>query len=219
MARTADEMIETERKYRVGPGFTVPGLAGVAGTAEVTPPQRYRLTAIYYDTPDQALARAHITLRRRTGGEDPGWHLKLPAGGQSRREIHAPLGRRSVGVPPRLLAEVSRWAGQEPLRPVARLRTSRTVRRLLKHAHGAGGAERGVLAEVADDRVTGSVPADGGDAWQTVARWREVEVELVHGTAELLGQVGARLAEVGATPSASASKLSRVLAAAGRYRH
>jgi hypothetical protein len=93
------------------------------------------------------------------------------------------------------------------------------VRRLLAHARGADGAERGVLAEVADDRVTGSVPGGGGDAWQTVARWREVEVELVDGTAELLDQVGARLAEAGATPSASASKLSRVLAAAGRSRH
>jgi hypothetical protein len=224
VANSSGELIETERKYDVGQGFTVPDLAGTGGIAQVTPPQQYRLTAIYYDTPGQALARARITLRRRTGGADPGWHLKLPAGGQSRREVHAPLGGRSAGVPPRLLSKVSEAAGDEPVRPIARLRTSRTVRRLLGPARAPDGGPPGsrpgeaghlVLAEVADDRVTGSVPGDGGD-WRAVARWREVEAELVEGPAELLDEVGARLVAAGAKPSAAASKLSVVLAAAGR---
>ena len=38
------------------------------------------LDAVYFDTPGKDLARNRITLRRRTGGPDAGWHLKLPEG-------------------------------------------------------------------------------------------------------------------------------------------
>ena len=209
----ADEFIETERKYEVGPVFTVPDLASVPGVKGVTPPRRHRLTAVYFDTAGLALQRAHVTLRRRTGGEDAGWHLKLPAGHESRREIHEQLGDSRAGVPPRLLALVSDWIAGQPVRPIARLQTSRTVRRLL----GPSGA---LLAEVADDRVTGAVPGAGvpdatGTAWSTVTSWREVEVELASGDAGLLDEVGGQLAAAGAKRSSAASKLSIVLAAAG----
>ncbi len=224
-----DEVIETERKYAVGPGFRVPGLAGLPGVGEVTAPRRYRLTAVYFDTEGCTLAQANITLRRRTGGADVGWHLKLPAAqgaapsttdgtGEptlSRREIHAPLRRGGDGVPPPLLARVAPWLGGQPVSPVARVRTSRTVRRLL-------GASGRALAEIADDRVTGLVPDRAGGeswgevpAWREVAAWREVEAELVAGTAALLDGIGARLLAAGAKPSRAGSKLALVLAAAG----
>ena len=53
-----------------------------------------------------------------------------------------------------------------------------------------------------------------------MSRWREVEVELVSGSRELLGSVGDLLIRAGAVPSAAASKLSRLLASApgGRLR-
>ena len=38
------------------------------------------LEAVYYDTPNLRLLAEGVTLRRRTGGEDAGWHLKLPVG-------------------------------------------------------------------------------------------------------------------------------------------
>jgi hypothetical protein len=179
---------------------------------EVTTPRRFRLTAIYYDTAGLALARARITLRRRTGGEDAGWHLKLPAGPESRREVHEQLGDIRAGVPPRLVSAVSDEIGGQPLRPVARLQTSRTVRRLL-------GLSGQALAEVADDRVTGGVPGAGvpdatGTAWSTVTSWRELEVELVGGAAGLLDEAEGRLLAAGAKRSSAASKLSIVLAAA-----
>jgi inorganic triphosphatase YgiF len=216
MAAAADETIEIERKYEVGAGFTVPALDGVPGVGEVAAPRRYRLTAIYFDTAGLALANARVTLRRRTGGTDAGWHLKLPKSAESRREVHAPLGSNRAVVPPRLLALVSEWVHGQPVRPIARLQTSRTVRRLL----GDSGA---VLAEVADDRVAGSVPGAGtpdamGMAWQTVVSWRELEVELVTGTAALLDAAGEQLCEAGAKPSSAASKLSVVLAAADPLR-
>src|SRR5437763_13100457 len=148
MDGAAGEHIETERKYEVPAGFRLPRLAGVPGVGEVTAPRRYRLAAVYFDTEGLALAGAHVTLRRRTGGTDAGWHLKLPAGAGSRRESHAPLDAGRDEVPPQLLARVRDRAAGQPLRPVARLQTTRTVRHLL----GDGGRP---LAEVADDRVTG----------------------------------------------------------------
>src|SRR5262249_27081089 len=82
MSATASS-IEIERKYAVDAGFMLPDLSAVPGVAAVTGPRTYPLTAVYHDTPGQRLAAARITLRRRTGGTDSGWHLKLPgeAGG------------------------------------------------------------------------------------------------------------------------------------------
>src|SRR5215467_12208670 len=111
MAEGADEFIETERKYDAAADFALPDLAGLDGVAAVRGPRTYRLRAVYFDTPDFSLLKAKITLRRRTGGEDAGWHLKLPAGADSRREVHEPLGSSRAGVPPRLLAVIADWTG------------------------------------------------------------------------------------------------------------
>lgn len=214
-----DSTLEIERKYAVGAGFVMPDLSQVPAVAAVTAPRTYHLTAVYLDTPGLRLAGAHITLRRRTGGTDAGWHLKLPAGA-ARREVHEPLGAGTGTVPPPLAAMVADWTGGEPLRPIARLQTTRTVRHLVDSAGQ-------VLAEVADDEVTGSVPSgtrsgedtpDAGpapDAWRTASAWREVEIELGRGAAEILDQAGSLLILAGARPSPSASKLSQVLRAAG----
>jgi hypothetical protein len=212
-----DTSIEIERKYAVDAGFVMPDLSVVPGVAAVTGPRTYHLTAVYHDTAGQRLAAARITLRRRTGGTDAGWHLKLPAGAGARREVHAPLGPGTEGVPDELASLVSEQTGGEPLRPIARLQTTRTVRHLVDSAGQ-------VLAEVADDEVTGSLPDQrsgktdgppGPDAWQTVIAWREVEIELVHGPAGLLDTAGRVLLDAGAQPSPAASKLSLLLGAAG----
>jgi len=187
MADGADEFIETERKYDAAAGFALPDLAGLGGVAAVAGPQTYRLRAIYFDTADFRLLAAKVTLRRRTGGTDAGWHLKLPAGGDSRREVHAPLGRGASRVPGRLAELVAGWTGGQPLRPIARLATTRRVRRLARR-------DGEVLAEVADDLVVGSLPAGaaaGPDGpampeWREASRWREIEIELVAGSRQLL---------------------------------
>ena len=220
MADGAGEFIETERKYDAAAGFALPDLAGLAGGAAVTGPQTYRLRAIYFDTADFRLAAAKITLRRRTGGTDAGWHLKLPAGVDSRREVHAPLGRGASRVPGRLAELVAGWTGGQPLRPIARLATTRRVRHLADRAGE-------VLAEVADDLVVGSLPAPaapgagpadpggpGMPEWREASRWREIEIELVTGSRELLDSAGDLLRRAGAAPSAAASKLSRLLVSA-----
>jgi inorganic triphosphatase YgiF len=210
MAEDAGGFIETERKYDAEAGFALPDLAGLDEVAAVTGPQTYRLRAIYFDTTDFRLAAAKITLRRRTGGTDAGWHLKLPAGADSRREVHAPLGRGASSVPARLAELVTGWTGGQPLRPIARLGTTRRLRRL-------AGRDGEVLAEVADDLVVGSLPAPGGAGmpeWREASRWREIEIELVTGPRGLLDSAGGLLRRAGAAPSAAASKLSRLLASA-----
>jgi len=216
---TPESTLEIERKYAVDAGFVMPDLSGVPGATAVTSPRTYHLTAIYWDTPGLHLAAAHITLRRRSGGTDDGWHLKLPAGASARREVHAPLGPGTEGVPDELASLASGWTEGGPLRPIARLQTARTVRHLVDE----GGQ---VLAEVADDEVTGSLPAEDfgntpgpGPAarqWQAATAWREVEVELGTGPAGLLDEAGRLLLQAGARPSPAASKLSQVLASAPR---
>ena len=205
MGTGEQEQIETERKYDVDAGFVLPDLAGAGGSASMAPPDVQLLEATYFDTDDLRLIAAHITLRRRTGGDDAGWHIKLPVGGDTRREVHFPLGPPDLVVPGQITAEVARWSGGAPLRPVARLETRRTVRRLVSDSGE-------VLAEVADDQVTGSRPDPADpETWRVQDTWREVEVELKSGTPDLLAAAAAGLAAAGATPSRSASKLARVL--------
>jgi inorganic triphosphatase YgiF len=197
---TPTEHLETELKFEVDPGFLVPDLAGIADGVTVTAPEVELLAASYFDTGDLRLAAAKVTLRRRTGGHDAGWHLKLPVAADTRREMQAPLGAAAT-VPPELASLVWPWIQDDSLQVVAELETRRTVRQLT----GAGGES---LAEVADDEVTGRVSSRG--AAQPVT-WREIEVELVTGGPEILAAARSRLIAAGARPSSSASKLSRLL--------
>ena len=54
---------------------------------------------MYYDTDALGLAANQVILRRRTGGEDDGWHVKLPKSSGERLEVHHPLGRSFRKVP------------------------------------------------------------------------------------------------------------------------
>ncbi|TXS57671.1 CYTH domain-containing protein, partial [Streptomyces sp. t39] len=73
------------------------------------------LDAVYYDTEDLRLAAASVTLRRRTGGADAGWHLKLPVEPGVRDEIAAPL---SDTLPAELTALVRAHTRGDGLLPV-----------------------------------------------------------------------------------------------------
>jgi len=69
----ADTKREIERKYE-GPAAEgdegLPELTGVKGVASVIDKGVAELDATYYDTADQRLAAASLTLRRRTGGDE-----------------------------------------------------------------------------------------------------------------------------------------------------
>ena len=190
---------EIERKFDAEPSMPMPDLSeSAAAVGEVA---ESHLDATYFDTADARLARHQITLRRRTGGDDAGWHLKLPAGQDERTEIRLPLGRATRTVPAALVREVRALVRDRPLAPIAMLYTTRLERLLLD-------ADGHALATVADDTVHAERPTDGA---VEVSTWREIEVELLDGDRSLLEAVSSRLREAGLTPSASSSKLARVL--------
>jgi CHAD domain-containing protein len=168
----------------------------------VAEPVTDHLEAVYFDTPSLALAARRLTLRRRTGGTDAGWHLKLPAGTDQREEIHAPLGQPET-VPEELSDHLQVFTRGEELMPVARLSTQRTTYRL----YGPIGEH---LADFADDQVHAEALQPPGPALD----WREWELELVHGTREFLDAAAETLTSTGASHSAYPSKLARTFGAA-----
>ena len=97
---TDSEMLEVERKYDVGEDDELPVLESLPGVDRVGPPEDEALDAVYFDTAGLALASRGITLRRRTGGHDDGWHLKLPVAVGERQEFTRAAGQGSgVGAP------------------------------------------------------------------------------------------------------------------------
>ena len=195
----AKSVTETEIKYDAPDGAGLPGLAGLAGVSGVSGPRQEQLEAEYFDTDGLRLIRAGVTLRKRSGGHDAGWHLKLPAAGATRREIQVPLGSAS-DVPGELSDLVRAHTRGEPLRPVARIQTSRQALTLLGRAGES-------LAEVAADEVSAQTLGDS----TTISRWREVEVELTGGDQRLLRSAGRKLRAAGLRPAAEAAKLERAL--------
>nr|WP_090277783.1 CYTH and CHAD domain-containing protein [Mycolicibacterium komanii]CRL72756.1 CHAD domain-containing protein [Mycolicibacterium komanii] len=197
--------LEVERKFDVGESTVSPSFEGLSSVVRVERSPAHRLEAVYFDTPDHDLAARRITLRRRTGGPDEGWHLKLPAGPDARTEVREPLGEDALGeddavVPDALRDVVLAIVRDRPLQPVARISTQRTVDLL----YGPDGAP---VAEFCDDQVTASAEPDGPQQ-----AWREWELELADGAdRELLDRLSNRLIDAGAEPAASGSKLARVL--------
>ena len=193
---------ETEAKYEADPDTVLPPLDDLPQVAGTTQPPAQVLEAVYFDTPDLRLLRAGITLRRRTGGGDAGWHLKLPVGARTREEVRLPLDSAlsPQGVPHELAKLVRARGRGAVLAPVATVTTHRQTVNLLD-------ATGRVLAEVADDRVNAARPHDPGAA----DSWREVEVELAEGGTDLLLAVDELLRQHGLHPSARSAKLERVL--------
>lgn len=163
----AQSIRETERKYTAPTDISwLPDLTAVEPVATLAESGVHELDAVYYDTDDLRLTRTGASLRRRTGGPDAGWHLKLPLPDDSQEEIQAPLSSESV--PPGELCELtlSRTRGA-PLRPVMRIRSTRSLRHLLD-------AEGDVLADLSMDAVRADALVDGGGH----GVWTEMEVEL-----------------------------------------
>src|SRR5262252_2313714 len=115
---------ETEAKYDAPAGASLPALDRLPQVADISGPQEQVLEAEYYDTDDLRLIRAGITLRRRSGGHDDGWHLKLPLGGDTRREIRRPL-NGAAQVPGELVSLVQVHTRGAPLAPITRMTTTR----------------------------------------------------------------------------------------------
>ena len=223
------ELRETEQKYESDDGIVLPTLQGLPGVATVSDPQAETLVAMYYDSDDLRLLLAGVTLRRREGGADEGWHLKLPDYGAgsadpareapARREIRMSLARGDRDRLDRGLEEAERLAWRPPvpgelarlvrvhmrggaLRPVARIETRRR-RTTLRNEQGES------LAEIAVDDVA----AQTLGRTTTVVRWNEVEAELTGGSPRLGRAVSDRLRRSGLHRAGHSTKLGHVLSA------
>lgn len=193
-------MIEVERKYDVPAGFVLPPLDRPGWV--IADGGTVHLSATYYDTADLALAQAKKSLRRRTGGNDDGWHLKQRRGDE-REEIQVALEESGV-VPAKLAALVTAETAGARLAPVVLLETTRTIRTV-------SAADGTPLVEVVDDLVR-SRRLGAGTADEPPQQWRELEAELLTAGQEVaLVEVGHMLIAAGATPSGHASKLAQAL--------
>lgn len=194
----ADSKREIERKYDATDATRLPDLDRVAGVGSVAHEGVTELDAVYYDTEDLRLAAAGVTLRRRTGGADAGWHLKLPVAAHVRDEVRAPL---SDAPPDHLTALIRSRTLDAPVVPVVRLVSARDV-------HVLTAPDGTALAELSVDEVVAE-RLHGGDR---TAAWTEIEVELADdGDPAFLDTVGRVLEEHGILPSAAPSKLARAL--------
>ncbi|WP_347956888.1 CYTH and CHAD domain-containing protein [Gordonia aichiensis] len=199
--------IEVEVKFDVAPGLPAPDLSGLVADGSAGQPETFLLEATYFDTPGTLLAKNRMTLRRRTGGTDAGWHLKRPSTVPSGRRETA-LGFDEVGheeVPQALREQVLAVIRSEPLVPVATITTDRTVT-TVHDAHGVA------LAEFCEDLVSAESLLPGG----SVNRWAEWEFELVgesapEAAAKLLKRARRILQDAGASPASSVSKLARAI--------
>ncbi|MFJ3229708.1 CHAD domain-containing protein [Streptomyces sp. NPDC086787] len=203
----ADAKREIERKYE-SDDSGLPDLTDAGPVAAVLDKGVVELDATYYDTAGERLAADSITLRRRTGGSDAGWHLKLPVSPGVRDEIQAPL---SDTVPEELAGLVRSRVRDAELIPVVRLRSARDLRHLMD-------TEGKLLAEASVDAVRAERLTEGGGA----AQWTEIEVELAQDAdPAVLDKVEKRLRKAGVRPSKASSKLARALAETtpGKRRH
>jgi CHAD domain-containing protein len=197
--------LEVERKFEVFESTVNPSFEGLSFVARVERVGSQQLDAVYFDTAAHDLASHRVTLRRRTGGTDAGWHLKLPEGPDARTEVRRPLGDQTEAeVPAELLDVVGAIVRDRPVAPVAHISTSRTVDMI----YGPDGV---ALAEFCDDAVVAHAMHDDGDD-QSEQRWREWELELAAGAdRDLLDRLANRLFDAGAVPAGHGSKLARVL--------
>ncbi|SJN08292.1 CHAD domain containing protein [Leucobacter sp. 7(1)] len=196
-SNAARESLEIERKYEVDVAATMPTPEQFrAAGFEPDPPVTFPLRARYFDTVDEALARAGVALRVREGGTDAGWHIKVRQPGGV-RELQWPLAEE---LPEALVAELRALVGDaaDKVQPRATMDTERTVV-LLRDAAGVA------RIELADDSVRTADLAAG------VRRaWREWEAELLPGADESeLDAVDPVLRGAGAVPSASPAKIAR----------
>lgn len=198
-AMSISEALEVESKFEVAADVPAPSPDAFAPLIADAPVE-HELSATYYDTPDLTLTRHRVTLRRRTGGGDEGWHLKLP-GSVGRLELQAPLGDE---IPDKLITAVAGLVRRRELTPIARIDNRRQVI-LLRDSEGTA------VVEFCDDRVSTDSFVPGGSA----SRWREWEAELVYPelphSYEALAEVSATCIAAGAVASSSSSKLARAV--------
>lgn len=158
---------EIEHKFRVHSLFTLPDIPALDSVGGVDDLGTEDVDSTYVDTADLRLVREGFTLRRRSGGDDEGWHLKLPVAGADSSvhdELRVPL--TATGEPPRALVRlVHPIVRGAALTEVARLR-GRRHRLMIRDTSEVG------VAILVDDTI------EVLDRSGTItARFRELELD------------------------------------------
>lgn len=203
------KQIEVEVKFAVDQDTVLPPLGAAEYVVRTDPAVVHHLSAVYYDTDDLRLSQAKIALRRRTGGKDEGWHIKLP-GVNGRIELQHPLNPElspeEDTVPEELMSVIRVLVRNRPLKPIARVDNER-------HEVIAYGIDDEPVAEFCDDHVSSWSYLPEG----TEQHWREWEIEATAhaqetGVAEpLMRSAIGLLTQAGAVVSTSPSKLVMAL--------
>lgn len=166
-----------------------PRLAGLPGVHREEPSPVEVHEVQRYDTDDLRLAAAGITLALHRGGGPAHWRLDLPDGDHD-EHLRVPVGA-DVPEPapvPAEIDELTRGAARgRAVRPVGRVRTTRTVTRLLA-------ADGTAVAEVAHDHVSVATLGRSTD----VVTWTEATLD---GTSAVPEELTARLLEAGLSPA------------------
>ena len=195
-----------ERKLRVHALFRmpdlvglVPGLAGSTVDTGITRVDRrpaVQVRAVYHDTEDLRLIRWGVTLCRRAGGSDEGWHLTLPVEGSAASaddEMRLPLDAGEPGQVPHEMADVvTALARRNALLTVATLHTQRTAQVLYDN-------DDMPVAELVDDVVS----IMDGDV--VAGRFRELQVRGLGADPGALDPVIDLLLAHGAMPGSSSN--------------
>jgi CHAD domain-containing protein len=189
---------EREDKFEVDPNWVMPQVMRLIPDGGSLDEEVHRLESTYFDTPGAGLRLFGVTLRRRIGGSETGWQLKVP-NGTSRTEVRS--GSRAKKLPPAIAHGVDGLLAGESLEPVARVMTTRTAYRVLN-------ADGEPVLEIADDLVESGTP----DGESMLHSWREVEAELGPAGKKKDAQRARKLLlGAGASPSSVRTKLDRAL--------
>ncbi|HEY9289996.1 MAG TPA: CYTH and CHAD domain-containing protein [Microlunatus sp.] len=190
--------VEIEEKFDVGEDWSLPKIASLAPAGGSVVQETFTLDNTYFDTATAGLRLFGVTLRRRVGGSETGWQLKVPSG-TSRIELQS--GARSKSVPNAIADAVRGLLAGEAVVPVAHLVTTRTAYRILA-------ADQQLVLEIADDSVESLPVDDDGE----VRSWRQIEVEAGPAVKKKsLKQAAKLLRSAGATPSIHKTKLDEAL--------
>jgi triphosphatase len=227
------EKVEQELKLLIDPDafsseLLLGGLAARPGV-ELGQPETMRVRDVYLDTRDRALARAGLSARwRRRAGKPDSLQVKpvplLPGLLLERAELHRDL-RRGEDAPTALRELLQQRLGLRApgkLAPEVELRSVREVRRL---ALRLDGASEGCVAELSLDEVTALRPgarsgpqkqASGPKVPRATARFAELELELMEGSAAALRELSAWIAAQPGVQPSSQSKHRRALELLGQ---
>ena len=131
--------VEREEKFDVDQDWSMPELASLVPDGGSLVRGVRDLDSTYFDTVDAGLRVFGVTLRRRIGGSETGWQLKVPHG-TSRTELQSES--RSKSVPKALAQAAKGLLAGDSVAAVATVVTTRKTYSILDRDGRLGDGDR-----------------------------------------------------------------------------